>query len=116
MKKTKILLKMAALAVVGAMMSGCAEEIEVLQPANQRVVQKTTISLADDATTRGAIAADGSTSFLVDDQIAVIYQDTNGKTMKAVSAALTDADLTDGGASATFTVELFSPKAGTHHC
>ena len=113
MKKTKILLKMVALAVVGAVMSGCAEEVEVLQPANQRVVQKTTISLADDATTRGAIAADGSTSFLVDDQIAVIYQDTNGKTMKAVSAALTDADLTDGGASATFTVELVSPKAGT---
>ena len=113
MKKTKILLKMAALAVVGAMMSGCAEEVEVLQPANQRVVQKTTISLADDATTRGAIAADGKTSFSENDQIAVIYQDTNGKTMKAVSAALTDADLTDGGASATFTVELVSPKAGT---
>ena len=113
MKKTKILLKMAALAVVGAMMSGCAEEIEVLQPANQRVVQKTTISLADDATTRGAIAADGSTSFSKGDQIAVIYQNTNGKTMKAVSAALTDADLTDGGASATFTVELVSPKANT---
>lgn len=113
MKKTKIFLKMAALAVVGAMMSCCAEEIEVLQPANQRVVQKTTISLADDATTRGAIAADGSTSFSKGDQIAVIYQNTNGKTMKAVSAALTDADLTDEGASATFTVELVSPKAGT---
>ena len=113
MKKTKIFLKMVALAVVGAVMSGCAEEIEVLQPANQRVVQKTTISLADDATTRGAIAADGSTSFLVDDQIAVIYQNTNGKTVKAESAKLTSADLTDGGASATFTVELVSPKAGT---
>lgn len=113
MNKTKIFLKMVALAVVGAVMSGCAEEIEVLQPANQRVVQKTTISLADDATTRGAIAADGSTSFLVDDQIAVIYQDTNGKTMKAVSAKLTSTDLTDEGASATFTVELVSPKAGT---
>ena len=104
---------MVALAVVGAMMSGCAEEIEVLQPANQRVVQKTTISLADDATTRGAIAADGKTSFSENDQIAVIYQNTNGKTMKAVSAALTDADLTDEGASATFTIELVSPKAGT---
>lgn len=113
MKKTKILLKMAALAVVGAMMSGCAEEIEVLQPANQRVVQKTTISLADDATTRGAIAADGKTSFSENDQIAIIYQDTNGKTMKAVSAKLTSTDLTDEGASATFTVELVSPKAGT---
>ena len=104
---------MAALAVVGAVMSGCAEEIEVLQPANQRVVQKTTISLADDATTRGAIAADGSTRFSKGDQIAVIYQNTNGKTMKAVSAALTSADLTDEGASATFTVELVSPKANT---
>ena len=113
MKKTKIFLKMAALAVMGTIMSGCAEEIETLQPANQSAVQKTTISLADDAGTRGAIASDGKTSFSAGDQIAVIYQNTDGKTLKAVSAALTSTDLTDEGASATFTVELNSPKAET---
>ena len=113
MKKTKIFLKMAALAVMGTMMSGCAEEIETLQPANQSAVQKITISLADDAGTRGTIASDGKTSFSAGDQIAVIYQNTDGKTLKAVSAALTSADLTDEGASATFTVELNSPKAET---
>ncbi len=113
MKKTKLFLKMVVLAMVSALMSGCAEEIDALLSANQSVIQKTTISLADDTSTRGAIAADGKTSFLVNDQIAVIYQNTSGKTVKAVSAALTGTDLTDGGASATFTVELKSPKAGT---
>lgn len=111
MNKTKILLKMAALAVVGAVMSGCAEEIEVLQPANQRVVQKTTISLADDASTRGAIAADGKTSFSENDQIAIIYQNTNNVTVKAVSEALTAADISADGENATFSVELTAPKA-----
>lgn len=113
MKKTKIFLKMAALAVMGTMMSGCAEEIETLQPANQSAVQKINISLADDAGTRGTIASDGKTSFSVGDQIAVIYQNTDGKTLKAESAKLTSADMTDEGASATFTVELNSPKAET---
>ena len=113
MKKTKLFLKMVVLAMVSALMSGCAEEIDALLSANQSIIQKTTISLADDTSTRGAIAADGKTSFSVNDQIAVIYQNTSGKTVKAVSAALTGTDLTDGGASATFTVELKSPKAGT---
>ena len=113
MKKTKLFLKMVVLAMVGALMSGCAEEIDALLSANQSVIQKTTISLADDTSTRGAIAADGKTSFSVNDQIAVIYQNTSDKTVKAVSAALTGTDLIDGGASATFTVELKSPKAGT---
>lgn len=114
MKKTKIFLKMAALAIVGAMMSGCSEEIEALQTANQSGVQKITISLADDANTRGAIdPSNGSTTFSEGDQIAVVYQNTNNVTVKAVSAALTSSDLTDEGASATFTVELTSPKAST---
>ena len=116
MKKNKIFLKMAALAVMGTMMSGCAEEIEALQTANQTVIQKITISLADDAGTRGAITIDtdskkGITTFSEGDMIAVIYQNTNGTTVKAVSAALTATDLISEGATATFTVELNSPLA-----
>ena len=117
MKKNKIFLKMAALAVMGTMMSGCAEEIEALQTANQTVIQKFTISLADDAGTRGAITIDtdskkGITTFSEGDMIAVIYQNANGKTVQSLSAELTPADLTDEGASATFTVELNNPLAG----
>lgn len=117
MKKNKIFLKMAALAVMSTMMSGCAEEIEALQTANQTVIQKITISLADDAGTRGAITIDtdskkGITTFSEGDMIAVIYQNANGKTVQSLSAELTPADLTDEGASATFTVELNNPLAG----
>ena len=91
MKKTKILLKMAALAVVGAMMSGCAEEVEVVQPAvNGTVTMKTTISLDGKSATR-ALTEGGVKTFAAGDQIAVIYEQGTG-TGKAVSIALTELD------------------------
>lgn len=110
MTSNKILRSMAALVIMGAMMSGCAEEIENVQPANQTVIQTTTISLADNACTRGTIASDGSTAFSAGDQIAVVYQNTNGETVKAVSEALTSNDLFQEGATAKFTVALTDPQ------
>lgn len=110
MTSNKILRSMAALVIMGAMMSGCAEEIEDVQPANQTVIQTTTISLADNACTRGTIASDGSTAFSAGDQIAVVYQNTNGETVKAVSEALTSNDLFQEGATAKFTVALTDPQ------
>ena len=110
MTSNKILRSMAALVIMGAMMSGCAEEIENVQPANQTVIQTTTISLADNACTRGTIASDGSTAFSAVDQIAVVYQNTNGETVKAVSEALTSNDLFQEGATAKFTVALTDPQ------
>ena len=113
MKKMKKYIDVVVLVLVGTMMSGCSEEIEAIQSANQTVIQKTTISLADNAVTRGAIdPANGKTTFSTGDQIAVIYQNTDNKTVKAVSAALTSSDLFDGNASATFTLELTNPLAG----
>ena len=42
----KLIFRYFALAVVGVLMSGCAEEVEVVQPAvNGTVTMKTTISL-----------------------------------------------------------------------
>jgi len=110
MTSNKKLKSMAALVIMGAMMSGCAEEIENVQPANQTVIQTTTISLADNACTRGTIASDGSTAFSAGDQIAVVYQNTNGETVKAVSEALTSNDLFQEGATAKFTVALTDPQ------
>jgi hypothetical protein len=110
MTSNKILKSMAALVIMGAMMSGCAEEIENVQPANQTVIQTTTISLAENACTRGTIASDGSTAFSAGDQIAVVYQNTNGETVKAVSEALTSNDLLQEGATAKFTVALTDPQ------
>lgn len=110
MTSNKILKSMAALVIMGAMMSGCAEEIEDVQPANQTVIQTTTISLAENASTRGVISSEnGTTNFSAGDQIAVVYQNTNGETVKAVSEALTATDIINVG-TAKFTVALTDPQ------
>ena len=112
MKHIKIFLSVAALAVAGAMMSGCAEKLETLQPANKTVTMKTTVGLGQSAATRGAIdPANGTTTFTAGDRIAVIYQNASNETVKAVSEALTAADISADGENATFSVELTAPKA-----
>ncbi len=106
---------MAALAIVGAMMSSCAEELEVAQPANtdKTVMMKTTVSLDENATTR-ALTSNGEKTFAVGEQIAVIYENTSNQTVKAVSLALTDYDIdnTTNAHNATFSVPLTNPKPG----
>lgn len=106
---------MAALAIVGAMMSSCAEEIEVAQPANtdKTVMVKTTVSLDENATTR-ALTSNGEKTFAVGEQIAVIYENTSNQTVKAVSLALTDDDIDNNtyAHNATFSVPLTNPKPG----
>lgn len=107
----KLTFRYFALAVVGALMSGCAEEVEVAQPAvNGTVTMKTTISLDGKSATR-ALTEGGVKTFAAGDQIAVIYEQGTG-TGKAVSVALTadDIDATDAH-KATFTVALTNPKA-----
>lgn len=105
---------MATLAMMGAMMSSCAEEIEVAQPANtgNTVMVKTTVSLGENATTR-ALTDAGVKTFAVGEQIAVIYENTSNQTVKTVSLALTadDIDNTDAH-NATFSVPLTNPKPG----
>lgn len=110
----KQLFKHFALLVMGALISGCAAEVDDLQPTtNGTVTMKTTISLSEQASTR-ALTEAGVKTFEVGDKIAVIYKNTNDETMKVVSAALTtdDIDATDAH-KATFSVSLTNPKAGT---
>ncbi len=105
---------MATLAIVGAMMSSCAEELEVAQPANtdKTVMVKTTVSLGENAATR-ALTEAGEKTFAAGDQIAVIYKNTDDQTVKAVSVALTTADINATDAhNATFSVSLTNPKPG----
>ena len=103
---------MAALVMVGAMMSSCAEEVEVVQPTvNGTVTMKTTISLDGKSATR-ALTEAGVKTFAAGDQIAIIYKNTAGETVKAESVALTAADIDASDAhKATFTVDLTNPKA-----
>lgn len=104
---------MAALAIVGAMMSSCAEELEVAQPANtdKMVMVKTTVSLGENATTRTLTEA-GVKTFAEGDQIAVIYKNTSDETVKVESVALTAADIGGDAHNATFTVVLTNPNPG----
>jgi len=104
---------MAALAVVGAILMGCAGE-DMANEAPQaksgnKVIQTTTISLGSSAGTR-ALDADGKKTFAVGDQIAIFYKNTSNELQLANSAALTANDISSDGKTATITVEMTDPK------
>lgn len=118
LKKTFRFLSLAALTFMGAVMTGCSSDNNIIdepqQPANKDniVTLTTTVSLDGGATTR-ALAADGTKTFAEGDQIAVCYEiSSDPYWAKATSAALKAADITNDGKSATFTVTLVNPKEG----
>ena len=104
---------MAALAVVGAILMGCAGEDmanEVPQAkSGNKVIRTTTISLGGSAGTR-ALDADGKKTFAVGDQIAIYYKNTSDELQLANSAALTANDISSDGKTATIKVEMTDPK------
>ena len=114
--KTIKLLGMAALAIVGAVMVGCTIETEYdvidrpQQPEDNTdaIILTTTVSMDGGAQTR-ALTAEGVKTFAPGETMALIYKNTSGTTVKAVSEALTDADIADGNKSATFTFTVTSP-------
>ena len=113
MKKTMRLLSMAALALVGAVMTGCSSDDNIIdqpqQPEtpNNVVTLTTTVSLGDgDATTR-ALTSTGVKTFAEGETMAIIYKNTSNQTVKAVSEPLPAGDY---GASATFTFTLEDPS------
>ena len=116
----KKLLSMAALALVGAMMTGCSSDDEFQQPENKSnlVTLKTTVGLDGGATTRALDPTTRAKTFAAGETMAIVYKNTNGAYVKAVSAALTDGDImtTDDEAtnkkSATFTFTLENPDMG----
>ena len=117
MRKT-ICLSMAALALVGATMTSCSRDNSVFEEEQQqgvkdsgKVTLSTTISMDGDETR--ALTENGVKTFAPGEQIAVIYTNSSDETVKAVSVALTEGDIADGNKSASFTVTLDNPKAGT---
>ena len=114
MMTTKKFLSMAALALVGAVMTGCSGSDDdsiaetTPQPNGSKgnvEVLTTTVGFDNGAATR-ALAANGVKTFAEGDEMAVIYTNTSGETVKAVGTITAGA----GTASATFTFELTDPK------
>ena len=110
MNKTIKFLSMAALALVGAVMTGCSNDdiMDIEQPGNDNVERLTVVANLDGSTTR-ALTNEGVKTYAVGDQIAVIYTNTSDETKVAVSDALTNGDITGSGKSAKFTVTLTNP-------
>ena len=114
MKQTMKYLSIAALVAVGAIMMGCNKLDIVTEQTQQEeepvisntVTLTTTVSL--DAATK-ALTSGGVKTFAVAEQMALVYKNTSGTTVKAVSAALTAGDIASGSKSATFTFELTDP-------
>ena len=118
MEKTMRFLSIAALALVGAVMTGCSSEDNFTAQPQQQVADKgnvvtmtATVGLGEQAGTR-KLTIDGSKgvkTFAVGDEIAVIYH--NGTSfVKAVSHALVVGDITNEGKNATFTFDLETPN------
>lgn len=118
MRQIRHLLTMAALAVMGAMMAGCASEDNIIadpqQPAGSTgpLTLTTTVTLGDGANTR-ALTSEGVKTFKEGDQIAVKYTWDNNISQTDVSNALKTTDISNDGKTATFTVTLTeTPDAG----
>lgn len=101
MKNKMRFLTLAALAVVAVMMTGCTKE------NGGSMTLTTTVKMADDGAK--ALDADGVKTFATGEQIAVVYTNRNGQTVKVESNALTANDISGNGKVANFTVDLTDP-------
>ncbi|MBQ8064526.1 MAG: hypothetical protein IJ200_02595 [Prevotella sp.] len=121
--KTMKYLSMAALAVVGAVVTGCSSDDNIAdgsQSATQDniVTVTTTVGFDEGAQARGTTRAlridyenrKADKTFAVGDQVALVYENTSEKKVMAVSEALTAEDISAEGNSATLTFTLTNPK------
>ena len=101
----------AALALMGAVMTGCSNNDELQQPESVKrtVTLTTTVSLDGGAGTRALDVTTGVKTFAVDDQISFVYKNTSDETKLAVSEKLTQSDISADGKTATIYVLLEDP-------
>lgn len=111
MIQMKHFLSMAALAIVGTIMSSCSSSDEIVnapQPESKTITQTITVNQdADAAETRAVDPTTGVKTFVADDKIWVIYKQSDNRNNAVTSSACA---LSDGGKKATFTVTLSNPK------
>ena len=115
MKTMKKILSMAALALVGAVMTGCSNDDNVQQsPNNDKVITlTTTLSFDNDDATNRALAVDfgnkkATKTFAEGDMIVVFYKDANNLTRRVQSNPLTAGNIHNDGKSADFTMTFMN--------
>ena len=108
----KNFLSMAALALMGAMMTGCSSDDNFDNPQQienkSNVVTLTTSVALDAGATTRALTGEGVKTFAVGEQMAIVYSNGSGM-VKAVSRALKADDIKDAGTIASFTFDLETP-------
>ena len=108
-------ISIAALALVGAVMTGCSKDDVMAIDKQQQtddtskktVTMTTSVALDAGATTR-ALTGEGVKTFAVGEQMAIVYSNGSGM-VKAVSRALKADDIKDAGKMASFTFDLETP-------
>ena len=108
-------ISIAALALVGAVMTGCSKDDVMAIDKQQQtddtskktVIMTTTVGLNAAAKTR-ALTGEGVKTFAVGEQMAIVYSNGSGM-VKAVSRPLKADDIKDAGTSASFTFDLETP-------
>jgi len=109
MKKSMRIFSIAAFLLAGVFALGCdnISEEEILPQQNEKFVTLTTNVSIDNVATK-AVSENGVKTFEVDDQMAVFINN-----VKYVSEALKEADITNSGKSAKFTIkDVNNPQAG----
>ncbi len=108
----KNFLSIAALALMGAMMTGCSSDDNFDNPQQienkSNVVTLTTSVALDAGATTRALTGEGVKTFAVGEQMAIVYSNGSGM-VTAVSRALKADDIKDAGTSASFTFDLETP-------
>jgi hypothetical protein len=103
-------LSMAALALLGSIMTSCSSEDDLNNGVQQGkiVTLTTTISLGKGGAQTRALDADGHKTFAEKDQIAFVYKNTKGATLTA-NAVLSASDISADGKQASITVKMDNP-------
>lgn len=100
--------KLAKASIIGllALMGGCSRA-----PMAPCVVHTYTIHVSLGETSSRALTEEGIKTFSEGDQIAVIYQNESHASVKVVSEALSDSNISLTGKEANFTISLTDPLA-----
>ena len=88
------------------------DEPVVVPGEGRSVTLKGTISMGGGSPVSKALTEEGVKTFAVGDSITVVYKNTGGQTVKAVSEAFTAEDIHEEGKKADIRVTLVAPAAG----